>query len=480
MRSLPLKTSNSGDTLSADDFNAQNEEGENAVTSSGQALDPAIGPDTDLNMLAKSAAIYSSCARVYTDTGAANAYVLELTGSLEYIEDYFNGMTVYFKIGNTNTGASTVTVNSLAVKSITDKNGNSLVPDSLLADTYAILSFNETDDRFELVKGNSFGSPTGTMIHLAFNADSNGYLLCDGSAVSRTVYSDLFAAIGTTYGVGDGSTTFNLPRAISSLQSQAEYNSLTSPATAIRGLSVNSSNSDVWISTSSFPNGSIYKSAGGTASFIDQSAPNSSWNDVTVDASNNDVWICSNVLNQIYKNAGGVGSWVDQSAPVASWTGITVNVSNQDIWAIPESGTLIYKNAGGLGVWTSQTVPFESWRDISVDSFSGDVWACESGGLIYKNAGGLGVWATDTSAPSRGWISIAVNETTGDIFALDENADTIFKKITGTSNWIEIKEIPAIVGATNEVAVNSATADIMYCDNANVFLQKGVALYIKT
>jgi len=38
-----------------------------------------------------------------------------------------------------------------------------------------------------------------------------GYLLCDGSAVSRTTYADLFAVISTTYGVGDGSTTFNVP-----------------------------------------------------------------------------------------------------------------------------------------------------------------------------------------------------------------------------------------------------------------------------
>lgn len=38
-----------------------------------------------------------------------------------------------------------------------------------------------------------------------------GFLLCDGTAVSRTTYADLFAAIGTTWGVGDGSTTFNVP-----------------------------------------------------------------------------------------------------------------------------------------------------------------------------------------------------------------------------------------------------------------------------
>ena len=40
------------------------------------------------------------------------------------------------------------------------------------------------------------------------------YLVCDGSAVSRNDYSDLFDVIGTTYGVGDGSTTFNLPNLV--------------------------------------------------------------------------------------------------------------------------------------------------------------------------------------------------------------------------------------------------------------------------
>ena len=40
----------------------------------------------------------------------------------------------------------------------------------------------------------------------------DGYLLCDGAAVSRTTYADLFAVIGTTYGAGDSSTTFNVPQ----------------------------------------------------------------------------------------------------------------------------------------------------------------------------------------------------------------------------------------------------------------------------
>ena len=40
----------------------------------------------------------------------------------------------------------------------------------------------------------------------------DGYLLCDGAAVSRTTYADLFGVISTTYGAGDGSTTFNVPQ----------------------------------------------------------------------------------------------------------------------------------------------------------------------------------------------------------------------------------------------------------------------------
>ena len=54
-------------------------------------------------------------------------------------------------------------------------------------------------------------APAGSVMIWAGTTVPTGYLLCDGSAVSRTTYSDLFSAIGTTYGVGDGSSTFNLP-----------------------------------------------------------------------------------------------------------------------------------------------------------------------------------------------------------------------------------------------------------------------------
>lgn len=53
--------------------------------------------------------------------------------------------------------------------------------------------------------------PVGSVIAFAANSAPSGYLLCNGGAVSRTSYDALFKVIGTTYGEGDGSTTFNLP-----------------------------------------------------------------------------------------------------------------------------------------------------------------------------------------------------------------------------------------------------------------------------
>jgi microcystin-dependent protein len=53
--------------------------------------------------------------------------------------------------------------------------------------------------------------PTGAVMPFAMNSAPSGWLAANGSAVSRTTYAALFAAIGTTYGTGDGSTTFTLP-----------------------------------------------------------------------------------------------------------------------------------------------------------------------------------------------------------------------------------------------------------------------------
>lgn len=53
--------------------------------------------------------------------------------------------------------------------------------------------------------------PTALVSPYAGSTAPSGWLICDGSAISRTTYATLFAVVGTTYGIGNGSTTFNLP-----------------------------------------------------------------------------------------------------------------------------------------------------------------------------------------------------------------------------------------------------------------------------
>ena len=79
------------------------------------------------------------------------------------------------------------------------KNNNQLVEGTV---------YNIIDDNGE---NNMDAVPVGTILSYGSSSAPTGYLNCDGSAVSRTIYADLFTIIGTSYGAGDGSTTFNLP-----------------------------------------------------------------------------------------------------------------------------------------------------------------------------------------------------------------------------------------------------------------------------
>ena len=53
--------------------------------------------------------------------------------------------------------------------------------------------------------------PAGAMTAYAAASAPSGWLLCNGAAVSRSTYSDLYGVVGDTYGNGNGSTTFNVP-----------------------------------------------------------------------------------------------------------------------------------------------------------------------------------------------------------------------------------------------------------------------------
>jgi microcystin-dependent protein len=90
--------------------------------------------------------------------------------------------------------------------------GSAMPAPNTTANTRTTFKFTSDGTNLYLVSPTStMGAPTGTVLPYAGASAPSGWLLCDGSAVSRTTYAALFALVATTYGVGDGSTTFNLP-----------------------------------------------------------------------------------------------------------------------------------------------------------------------------------------------------------------------------------------------------------------------------
>ncbi len=88
-----------------------------------------------------------------------------------------------------------------------------LVPDPGVVTEFGTLVDQENMNKLEngMSEAHAHLLPPGAIIYTAMPVPPEGCLKANGAAVSRTAYANLFAAIGTTFGVGDNSTTFNLP-----------------------------------------------------------------------------------------------------------------------------------------------------------------------------------------------------------------------------------------------------------------------------
>jgi microcystin-dependent protein len=94
--------------------------------------------------------------------------------------------------------------------------------------------------------------PVGEITMHGSSTVPKGWLLCDGATVSRTIYQDLFAVIGTTYGVGNGTTTFNVPNF-----QCASSTSMRVPAGAGTGYTLGSTNTTTLSNAATVQGGTV-------------------------------------------------------------------------------------------------------------------------------------------------------------------------------------------------------------------------------
>lgn len=160
--------------------------------------------------------------------GTAN--VITVTANSAFTA-YQNGLILALRIATDNSAATTLNANGIGAKSVRRMAstgevalaGGELQADGIYLFRYSTalnaaaggwLLINPTIDIATPIKTSvDIAAPVGMVVDYAGLTAPTSWLFCFGQAVSRATYADLFTALGTTYGVGDGSTTFNLPDA---------------------------------------------------------------------------------------------------------------------------------------------------------------------------------------------------------------------------------------------------------------------------
>lgn len=182
---------------------------------------PATVNDSARGMMAAVANFRDDIGSLVT-SGSANAYTLTTNSGFVSLA---TGLIVIARVHAANTAASTLNVDGLGAKSIrtftTTGAESALGGGEIQLNQTCIFKYDATansgsggwvllNPAVPTVAGIN-PVPTGMIAPFPMATVPTGWLKCNGAAVSRTTYAALFALLGTTYGAGDGSTTFNLP-----------------------------------------------------------------------------------------------------------------------------------------------------------------------------------------------------------------------------------------------------------------------------
>jgi microcystin-dependent protein len=147
----------------------------------------------------------------YYPTVGGTADAITLTGAAAAITAYAAGQTFFFIAGATNTGAVTVNVDSVGVKSITGPAGTALTAGHIVVGSTYSMTYDGTQFQISTSAGAATAFSVGTMMAWPTATIPTGWLECYGQEISTTTYAALYAVIGTLYNTGGESGTFRLP-----------------------------------------------------------------------------------------------------------------------------------------------------------------------------------------------------------------------------------------------------------------------------
>lgn len=177
----------------------------------GQA--PSSVNDSARAMMAATAKYRDDIAGAIVTTGSSTAYAASSYQVFDTLA-HLSGQMIAFTPHVTNAATVTLNVDSLGGKPLRSAPGVELQAGTIIQGTPYVAVYNDSDGAFYLQNffGNPYNVPIGAGLDFwGATAPNSSFAFPVGQAISRSTYPRLFALIGTTYGGGDGSTTFNLP-----------------------------------------------------------------------------------------------------------------------------------------------------------------------------------------------------------------------------------------------------------------------------
>ncbi len=177
----------------------------------GQA--PSSVNDSARAMMAATAKYRDDIAGAIVTSGTSTAYTVSSYQVFDTLAR-LGGQMVAFTPHTTNGATVTLNVDALGAKPLRSSPSVELLAGTIIQGTPYVAVYNSSDAVFYLQGffGNPYNIPLGAgMDYWLPTAPNSSFVFPTGQAISRTTYSAMFAAMGTTYGTGDGSTTFNLP-----------------------------------------------------------------------------------------------------------------------------------------------------------------------------------------------------------------------------------------------------------------------------
>lgn len=204
----------------------------------GQA--PSSVNDSARAMMAAVAKYRDDIAGSIVTAGTSTAYTVTTNSGFDTLA-HLNGQVIAFSPHTTNGATVTLNVDSLGAKPLRTSPSVELQSGVLVQGTPYVAVYNNSDGAFYLYGvGAAPGIPlAGGMDFWGTTTPSSAFAFPTGQAISRTTYSGLFALMGTTYGSGDGSTTFNLPDKTGRVSAMKEASATRLTSTYFGGNSAN-------------------------------------------------------------------------------------------------------------------------------------------------------------------------------------------------------------------------------------------------